>query len=213
MEFVRVQIKNKKTGQSRTVRVHNDDVAQLEETLGDNEEVVNAAITPDELNAALEELKTLKDDVGAKNARIAELEGMVQSYKDQLDAALSTDNVAAAAEEMAVENEEATAVMNSRGLKLDPTKKLRGHALRSHVVNSIRVANGKEALGEDQLKEEGFVKGMYLGLVETSGAKPKAPVVGASVVVNNSQVQSDQPNMANSQDRMARLYPTAKKGA
>lgn len=212
MEFTRVQVSNKKTGKTRAIRVANEDVAALEESLADTEEVVNAAITPEQLQEALDELKTLREETKVKTDRIAELEGMIQSYKDQLDSALSTDAVAAAAEEMAVENEEAAQVMNSKGLTLDAAKKLRGHALRSHVVNSVRVANGKPELSADELKEEGFVKGMYLGLVETSGAKRTVP--GASVVVvNNNATVKDQPDMANANDRMARLYPTAKKGA
>lgn len=212
MEFTRVQIRNTKTGKSRVVRVANEDAPIMEEALAENEEMAKSAITPEQLQAALDELTTLREETKVKTDRIAELEGMIQTYKDQLDSALSTDAVAAAAEEMAVENAEAVEVMNSKGLKLDPAKKLRGHALRSHVVNSVRVANGKPELSADELKEEGFVKGMYLGLVETSGVKQQT-VTGATVVVNNSQAPSDQPNMANSQDRMARLYPTAKKGA
>jgi hypothetical protein len=209
MEFTRVQIRNKKTGKVRAVRVANEDVAMLEEDMADNEEVVNAAITPEQLQAALDELATLRGETEEKNKRIAELEGMIQSYKDQLDSALSTDAVAAAAEEMAVENEEAAAVMNSKGLKLDTTKKLRGHALRSHVVNSTRVANGKPEFTAEQLKDESFVKGMYQVLVDTTGVQRQ--VTGASVVVNNSNT-TDQPNMANANDRVARLYPQ-KKGA
>lgn len=212
MEFTRVQIRNNKTGKSRVVRVANEDLPIMEEAMAENEEVVKSAITPEQLQAALDELTTLKEETKVKTDRIAELEGMIQSYKDQLDAALSTDAVEAAAEEMAVENEEATQVMNAKGLKLDPAKKLRGHALRSHVVNSVRVANGKPELSAEELKEESFVKGMYLGLVDASGTKQRQPV-GATVIINNGQQVSDQPNMANANDRMARLYPTAKKGA
>lgn len=212
MEFTRVQIRNKKTGKSRTVRVANEDVPMIEEAMAENEEIINEAISPEQLQAALEELTTLRAETEEKNKRISELEGMIQSYKDQLDSALSTDAVEAAAEEMAVENEEATQVMNSKGLKLDPAKKLRGHALRSHVVNSVRVANGNPELSAEQLKEESFIKGMYLGLVETAGIK--TTVTGATVVVQNSNANSDQPDMANPKARMARLYNRdPKKGA
>lgn len=205
MEFTRVQVRNKKTGKSRVVRVANEDAPILEEALADTEEVVNAAITPEQLQEALDELTALREETKVKTDRIAELEGMIQAYKDQLDSALSTDAIAEAAEEMAIENEEAIEVMNSKGLKLDTSKKLRGHALRAHVVNSVRVANGKPAFSEADLKEEGFVKGMYQGLVETSTTKQRVPA-GASVVVNNSSAVSDQPDMANAQDRMKRLY-------
>lgn len=210
MEFTRVQIRNKKSGQTRSVRVANEDVPMLEETMSDNEEIVNAAITPEQLQAALDELATLRGETEEKNKRIAELEGMIQSYKDQLDSALSTDAVAAAAEEMAVENQEACEVMNAKGLKLDPTKKLRGHDLRSHVVNATRVANGKPEFTAEQLKDESFVKGMYQVLVDTSGVQRQP--TGANVIVNNSNQPTDQPNMANANDRLARLYPQ-KKGA
>lgn len=205
MEFTRVQIRNNKTGKSRVVRVANEDLPIMEEAMAENEELVKSAITPEQLQAALDELTTLKEETKVKTDRIAELEGMIQSYKDQLDAALSTDAIAEAADQMAVENEEAVEVMNSKGLKLDTSKKLRGHALRAHVVNSVRVANGKAALTEAELKEESFVKGMYLGLVDSTGTKQRQPT-GASVVVQNSNANSDQPNMANAQDRMNRLY-------
>lgn len=206
MEFTRVQIRNSKTGKTRVVRVANEDAPMLEEALLENEEVVKSAITPEQLQAALDELTTLKEETKVKTDRIAELEGMIQTYKDQLDAALSTDAVAAAAEEMAVENQEAVEVMNSKGLTLDATKKLRGHALRSHVVNSIRVANGKPELTAEEAKQEGYVKGMYQGLVETSGTQQRTPT-GASVVVLNSN-QQQQPPMSDKNARMARLYPT-----
>lgn len=206
MEFTRVQIRNSKTGKTRVVRVANEDAPMLEEALLENEEVVKSAITPEQLQAALDELTTLKEETKVKTDRIAELEGMIQTYKDQLDAALSTDAVAAAAEEMAVENQEAVEVMNSKGLTLDTTKKLRGHALRSHVVNSIRVANGKPELTAEEAKQEGYVKGMYQGLVETSGTQQRTPT-GASVVVLNSN-QQQQPAMSDKNARMARLYPT-----
>ena len=212
MELTRVQIRNTKTGKSRVVRVANEDAPILEEAIAENEEVVKSAITPEQLQEALDELTTLKEETKVKTDRIAELEGMIQSYKDQLDAALSTDAIADAADQMAVENEEAVEVMNSKGLKLDPAKKLRGHALRSHVVNSVRVANGKPELTAEEVAQEGFVKGMYLGLVETSGAK--RTVTGATVVINNSHKQDDQPNMADPHARMVRLYNRdPKKGA
>ncbi|MNN16028.1 hypothetical protein D3C81_1291530 [compost metagenome] len=205
MEFTRVQIRNKKSGKVRTVRVANEDAPMLEEAMAENEEIVNEAITPEQLQTALEELKALKEETTAKNARIAELEGMIQSYKDQLDAALSTDAIADAAEEMAVENEEATAVMNSKGLKLDASKKLRGHALRAHVVNSIRVANGKPEFTADELKDEGFVKGMYKAQAEMVGTRSTKAPAGSAVVLNSQQAQQG-PNMANNADRFNRMY-------
>lgn len=207
MEFTRVQLRMA-GGKLRFVRVANEDVNALEEAMTENEEVAKSAITPDQLQAALDELQTLKDETKVKTDRIAELEGMINEYKAQLDAALSPAAVEAAAEEMAVENEEAAAVMNSAGLQLAPEdKRLRGHALRTKVVNAVRVKNGKPAFTEEELKDESFVRGIYKAQAEIAGANPRKPA-GHQVVtttVQNSNVQQA-PNMSNSQERFNRMY-------
>lgn len=210
MEFTRVQLRMA-GGKLRFVRVANEDVNALEEAMTENEEVAKSAITPEQLQAALDELTTLKDETKVKTDRIAELEGMITEYKAQLDAALSPAAVEAAAADMAVENEEATAVMNAAGLQLSAEdKRLRGHALRSKVLNSVRVKNGKPALTEEELKDEGFVKGMYKVQAEVAGHTQRKPA-GHEVVTTTVQNSNDpqKPNMANTQDRFNRLYPKA----
>lgn len=209
-ELTRIQLRTV-SGKLRFVRVLNEDVQALEETMAENEEVAKSAITPDQLQAALDELTTLKEETKVKTDRIAELEGMLNEYKAQLDAAMSTDAIEAAAEEMAVENEEAAAVMNSAGLQLSAEdKRLRGHALRSKVINSVRVKNGKPALTADELKDEGYVKGMYKAQAEIAGHAQRKPA-GHQVVTTSVQNSKDpqKPNMANTQDRFNRLYPKA----
>ena len=202
MEFTRVKLS---TGQ--VVRVLNEDVKDLEAADTASAEKVKNAVTPEQLQEALDELAALKSEVGDKNARIAELEGSIQAYKDQLEAALSPEVVEEAAMEMANEREEATAVMNSAGLKLEgDDKKLRGHDLRAKVVNSIRVKNGKAALTEDQAKDEAFVKGMYSVLAESAPAKQQT-VTGADVVKVENQKTASQPNFANNTERAKALYP------
>lgn len=206
-DFTRVQVRTK-GGKSRSIRVLNEDVPVLEDVVAENEEVAKSAITPDQLQAALDELTTLKEERDKSAGRISELEGMIQSYKDQLDAALSTDAIEAAAEEMAVENEEACAVMNAAGLQLSAEdKRLRGHALRSMVINSVRVKNGKPALTADELKDEGYVKGMYKAQAEIAGHSQRKPagheLVNAKIENSNEKTT---PNMSNSQDRFARMY-------
>jgi len=213
MEFTRVQLRMA-GGKLRFVRVANEDVNALEEAMTENEEAVKSAITPDQLQAALDELAGLKKETADKNTRIAELEGMIQTYKDQLDAATAPETVAAAADQMAAESEEATSVMNAAGLQLTPEdKRLRGHALRSKVVNSVRVKNGKAALSEEELKEEGFVKGIYKVLAETAGKRQDLPA-GHAVVTTTVQNSNDKttPNMANSQDRFNRMYAPKTEG-
>lgn len=207
-EFTRVQIPAAKGRPARAIRVLNEDVPVLEGVLAENEEVAKSAITPDQLQAALDELTTLKEETKVKTDRIAELEGMITAYKDQLDAALSPAAVEAAAADMAVENEEAAAVMNAAGLQLSAEdKRLRGHALRSKVLNSVRVKNGKAALTDEELKDEGFVKGMYKVQAEVAGHTQRKPA-GHELVnakVENSNDKST-PNMSNSQDRFVRMY-------
>lgn len=207
MEFTRVQLRMA-GGKLRFVRVANEDVNALEEAMTENEEVAKSAITPEQLQAALDELTTLKDETKVKTDRIAELEGMIKTYKDQLDAALSPAAVEAAAEEMAVENEEAAAVMNAAGLKLDTAERLRGHALRSKVVNSVRVKNGKPAFTAEELKDESFIKGVYKAQAEIAGHASQRKPAGHEVVTTTVQNSNDKstPNMSNSQDRFARMY-------
>lgn len=207
-EFTRVQLPATKGRKARAIRVLNEDVPVLEEAMAENEEIAKSAITPEQLQAALDELTTLKDETKVKTDRIAELEGMITEYKAQLDAALSPAAVEAAAADMAVENEEATAVMNAAGLQLSAEdKRLRGHALRSKVLNSVRVKNGKPALTEEELKDEGFVRGMYKVQAEVAGHTQRKPA-GHEVVTTTVQNSNDKqkPNMANTQDRFARMY-------
>ncbi len=187
MEFTKVRLRN-----GKSIRVANEDVEALEADVTKTTEDIKNAVTPEQLTAALEELTALKAETTEKNARIAELEGMIQSYKDQLDAALSTDTVEAKAEEMALENEEAEAVMNSIGASLDKSKKLRGTALKIAVVNAVRVSNGKSELSDDETKNADFVNGLYKGVVSITKIEP----TGHKVVVNNSQQQFVDPRTA-----------------
>jgi hypothetical protein len=205
MEFTRVQIRNKKTGTVRTVRVANEDVAELEKAMVENEEIIESAVTPEQLQAALEELTALKSETEEKNKRIAELEGMIQTYKDQLDAALSPAVVEEAAAEMAEERDEAVTVMNAAGVTGVDVKGLRGHGLRAKVLNSIRVKNGKPELTAEEIKDESLVKGMYRATIDIGGHARKVP--GAEVVTQaHIQNQQTAPVLTNSSDRMNRLY-------
>lgn len=203
MEFTNVRLRN-----GKSVRVANEDVDKLMEADAAAEQEVKNAITPEQLTEALEELTALKEETKVKTDRIAELEGMVQAYKDQLDAALSPEQIEEAAEVMNEEREEATAVMNAHGLPVDDaTKKLRGHGLRTKVVNSVRVKNGKNELTADDLKDEGYVKGMYKALVELSGSVKPQTVTGANVVtIQNANGEPQKVNMSNNAERAQRLY-------
>ena len=201
MEFTRVKFRGK------TIRVLNEDVDKMEEIQNEDEEAKKTAVSAEDLQSALDELATLKADRDSKDARIAELEGMIQTYKDQLEEALSPDALENAADELAEERDEATQVMNAAGLKItDDFKKLRGHALRSKVVNSIRVRNGKGELSKEDSDNEGYVKGMYKALAESAGTTSRSKgVTGASaVVVENSSAPVQ--NMSNNADRFKRLY-------
>lgn len=212
MEYTRIQIRNKKTGKTMSVRVANEDVARLEETLVENEEIINEAISPEQLEKAIEELKALRDETKAKNDRIAELEGMIKAYQEQLEQALSSEAVEAAAAEMTAEMEEATAVLNSVGLAITPeVKKMRGHALRTSVLNSVRVKNGKSELAEADAKDESLVRGMFRALVDIGGMATRR-IPGAEVVsttaVQNSAVTTKTATMTSAVDRLQRMYGT-----
>lgn len=198
MDFTRVKYRGK------TIRVANEDVEKVEEIINEDEAAVKNAVTPEDLQKALDELVALKAEVGEKNARISELEGTIRTYKDQLEAALDETRIEEVAADMAEEREEATAVMNSAGISNFDGKGLRGHALRTKVVNSLRVQNGKPELTADEAKDEPFVKGMYRGLVDSACVARKVP--GAEIVQVQNQRAAGQPDMSNKADRFQRLY-------
>ena len=184
----------------RTVRVHNEDAAVAEEDTKATEDKLKNAADPAktaELMAQLEELnKQLQDITGQRD----EIAGQLQALKDQLDAALGADAVEKAAEEMAADRDDAEAVMNSRGLKLTAEdRKLRGHALRLHVVNSCRAA----PLTDEDAKNEPFVKGLYAGI---KGSAPATPPAGHKVVNSSGQDVTPPAGPLSNAARAERLY-------
>lgn len=201
MDVIKVKLNN-----GAYVRVVNEDVPALEA----DQKKDSGKIDATDLDAKIAELTDLKKQQADLQAKIDELTGSLAAVQEQLAAATADDTVEAAAETMNAERDEADKVMNSHGLKLAPeVRKLRGHALRLAVVNSIRTAQQKDALAADS--SEGFVQGFYGALREAPGAKAVPVVPGAQIV--NSQIQNGTAHDTSNTGRAAVLYPHLVKGA
>jgi hypothetical protein len=164
MEITRVKLPS-----GRTVRVINEDAPILEEDAAASEAKTKNAIDPAKAAELIAELSDVKGQRDALDARVQEISGQLQSLKDQLDAAMSDEKIAEAATEMVNEQKVAAEVMNAHGVTADVSK-LRGHALRVAIVNSVAAARGKPQLPADA--NEHYVRGMFTGLTESQVTPP-----------------------------------------
>lgn len=196
MDFTKIKLRS-----GRFVRVANEDVSAVEADIQDTDAVTAAAIDPSKLEETLAALETAKAEAEAANSKVAELEGQVAALRDQLNDALSPEAVEVAAEQMAEERDDAEAVMVQNGLPMDATmRKLRGTALQVAVINSIRTKQGKTALTDEQVKTEGYVKGMFGVLREAAPVRAPAGHVAAQV-----QNSITQPQAFNARTHLERL--------
>lgn len=209
-EMPTTQIRLRATG--RTIRVENEDVAAVEEL---DTKAANAA-DPAKIQETLDQLAEVNRQMAELGKQKSELEGQVAALQDQLNAAMNPEGIEKAAEELTQERDEADKVMNAAGLKLtEEHRKLRGHSLRLHVVNSVRTARGGEALPADKA-DEAFVRGMF------STMRDVLPKAGAPAAPAGHQVVNTAPaggagagapahNFATNEGRRAALYGTASK--
>lgn len=204
-EMPTTQIRLRATG--RTIRVENEDVAAVEEL---DTKAANAA-DPAKIQETLDQLAEVNRQMAELGKQKSELEGQVAALQDQLNAAMNPEGIEKAAEEMTEEREDAGKVMNSAGLTLTAeARKLRGHALRLHVVNSVRAARGAQAIEPDKA-DEAFVRGMFSTMRDVL---PKtAPAVPAGHQIVNAKPEGNGApalNFATNEGRRAALYPHAK---
>lgn len=163
-EFTRIRLRN-----GKYARVMNEDLPAVEEDQADTEA---KAVDGNKLNDLMAQVEQLNQQIADLTAQRDQAAGELLSVKEQLEAALDTSAIEAAADNMAAERDEASSVMNSRGLQLTAEqKKLRGHALRVAVVNAIRTT----PLTEEQAKNEALVSGVYMGIKDAVPAAAKAP--------------------------------------
>ena len=163
----------------RTIRVHNEDAPLVDDETKATEDEVKNAPDPAKLQELMDKVTELNAQIATATSERDELAGQLQALKEQLEAALNPENVESAAAELAEERDEATAVMNAHGKKLsDDQRKLRGHALRVAVVNSVRA----KPLDEAQAANTAFVQGLFTALRD---AKPAATVPPAGHQIVN----------------------------
>lgn len=192
MDFTQLRLRS--TG--KTIRVANEDVPAAEEA---DTKAANAADPAD--------LQKLADELAELNKRKSEIEGQLQALQEQLNAALNPDNVEAAATALNEERDDADKVMNAHGLKLtEEQRKLRGHALRVEVVNSVRVKNNAAKL--DDKADEPFVRGMFAVYRDSKPVAATVPPAGHQIV--NAATQPGARDLNTNDGRRAAMYPNAK---
>ena len=202
MEFTRMKLRS-----GQYARVANEDVPAVEDDQKQSDTQAKNAIDPAKLQEAMDQLADVNAQMAALQASKSELEGQLQALQEQLTAALSPDTVEGAAQAMNEERDDADKVMNSHGLTLTPEqRKLRGHALRLEVVNSVRVKNAAAVL--DATADEPFVRGMFSTLREfpSVAIKQVAPA-GHQIVQNtNGGAQQSTVDFSTNEGRRAALY-------
>ncbi len=178
MDFTRVKLLN-----GRTVRVANEDVQAVEDNDKASADKVANAPDPAKMQETIDRLTELNTQMETLQKEKTALEGQLQALKDQLDKVMSPEAVETAAAAMNAEKEDASKVAAANSITLtDDHKKLRGDALRTAVVNMVRVKNGKPELTADQVKAPGFIGGMFGAMLEMLPGTSTTPPAGHQVV-------------------------------
>jgi flagellar biosynthesis chaperone FliJ len=204
MDVTRVKLRS-----GKSVRIVNEDLPALEEDQNKTDADIKNAPDASKLKELMDQLAALSPQLEALEKERDTLVGQLQAIKEQLDAAMNPDNVEAAATALNEERDEAAKVMNAHGLQLDDAaRKLRGNDLRGHVVNAVRVKNGRPALDAETLKAEAHVAGMFAVYRETTPAAPSKPA-GHQIV--NASPTGATPDLSTNAGRAARAYAGAQK--
>lgn len=199
-EFTRIRLRN-----GKYARVLNEDLPAMEEDQAASE---SQAVDGNKLNELMTQVEQLNKQIADMTAERDKAAGELLAVKEQLEQALDTSSIEAAAENMAAERDDAAAVMNSRGLQLTAEqKKLRGHALRVAVVNSVRA----NKLTDEQAANEALVSGVYMALKDAAPAAAAKPPAGHQIV-NAAPTAPAGPAIPTDYDAIrARQYGHAKK--
>ena len=172
---------------NRRVRIHNEDVDAARDEIDqmDNQKSSLSSADVDKILKELDDLKTERDKLKSLQAEIEskyqEAAGQLKAYKEQLDEALDPDIIAQKAEDMVDEQREAEEILNANGLedkkeicnssgrsrdRKAVSNRRHGHELRKYIVNSVREAQERAPLTDEELNDQSFVKGMFKALHE-----------------------------------------------
>lgn len=200
MEFTRIKLRN-----GSFVRVANEDVPVVEKDQADTDKEVNNKVDASKLQELLDKLNEINPQIEALTKERDTLTGQLQAIKEQLDAATAPEAVESAAQAMNEERDAAGKVMNAHGLTLDDaTRKLRGHALRLAVVNSVRVKNALTPLEADKAAE-GVVQGMFSVYLDSPATQAAPTLPAGHQVVNSGNTPVF--DLSTNSGRAARAYP------
>jgi hypothetical protein len=174
-----------KIGNSR-VRVMNEDVDKLESELEKKDAAIENAVPAAKLDAALSKVAELTELCNQATAERDTLTGQVDQLKQRIEEVSSPQALSNHVAEAVEEQNAASMILNSYPtdkLKdaLDSVKKLFGHELRTHVINQVRIANKREALSADDLKNQDRIRGMFQALRDTA-TPTKTAVAGQTII-------------------------------
>lgn len=208
-DFTRIKLRS-----GHTVRVHNEDVAAVE----DNDkkadaEVKNAETTkidPAKLQETLDRVAELSGQIDELSKERDTLTGQLQALQEELAKATDPATVDAAAAEEVQESEIANRVMNAHRCDPSTLKGLRGHARRVAVVSAVRAMNKAPALDAKQIDNEGFINGMFSTMADTAvvpAVPGRWPQPSTPVTIQNQGGQQEQKPVSH----FERLYAPAAK--
>lgn len=180
MEFTIVRLSS-----GVSIRVANEDVEKLEKADDENKEKMDNMADPAKLQEAMSALEAINTQMAELQTQKSEIEGQLQATKEQLEAALSPAKIEEAATQIANERSVAVKIMNSFNGDVKAIEGQQGEELKVLVVTGYRIANQLPELDENQLKDAGFVSGLYKAYSDT--VPSKSSVVGAEAVVINNQ--------------------------
>lgn len=198
---------------ARSVRVANEDavaVSEAVENAAKEAKESTATAFNEQVSGLADQLKVANEAKATADEQVSVLNGQLQEMQEKLTAAMDPAAVENRADELQGERAEAAQVMNCETLP-DELKKLSGHALRSAVVTSVRATNSLPALSDEQLADEGLIRGRWGVMVETAGqSDTRSKVPGHQVVQPRSRAQNANQGGNPAKARLNQLY--GKKG-
>lgn len=193
----------------KRVSVANEDavvVSEAVENAAKEAKETTATAFNEQVSGLAEQLKAANEEKAAAEAKVAELNGQIQQMQEQLSAAMDPAAVETRAEEMQEERSEAAQVMNADTLP-DDMKGLSGHALRSEAITRVRAANSLPALTDEQLADEGGIRGRWDVMIETAGkADTRSKVPGHQAAQSNHRAQNSNQGENTAKGRLNKLY-------
>lgn len=188
-----------KTQNGKTFQFENEGDASVAEEMANEVKEFNA----EQLNDAMTELETLKQQMAELEAKKAELEQLLADAKAQLEQALSPEHQAELAEEAKQQNEDEDAVIAAE------VNEGEQEAVKAECQNAKTYAERRTNLVKHVLNSKGvncdnFTGEAFDGAFEALVATSKAKLASAKQVMGGAKVENSAPSTVNNLDRILR---------